>query len=104
MTLAPEGIAAVIVVAVILGILAMVSSGRRGKEGTGRCTGDWRPSAAHGTVEPPLQQRPGDGSYTGTARAPRPTITERQAREYRAASERFPGYAPSEIKQSNRIR
>ena len=91
-TLVPEAIAAVAAAALLV---ALASGRQRSAKETGRCAGCWRPSEVHGIVEPPewLQH----GSYTARRRAPRPTITEHQAREYRAASERFSGHAPSEI-------
>ena len=96
MMLTPETIAAVAVTALILGI-AMASGRQRNalRNRVGSHPISWFP-AARGIPE--VQERLGCGSHTAHRGAPhpRPTITERQAREYRAASERFPGYAPSE--------
>ena len=93
----PEAIAAVAAAALLLG-LAMASGTRGGKEGAQRC-GGWRPSAAHEIVEP--RERLEQGSYTARRRAPRPVITERQAREHYAMGEQFSSDAMSEIRQWN---
>ena len=97
MTLLPEAIAAAAVAALLLGI-AMASGRHRGKGSTRRCsTQAWRASAAHGIAE--VQERLGRGSYTTRRGAPRPVITERQAREHYAMGEQFSSDATPEIRR-----
>jgi hypothetical protein len=98
MTLIPEGIAAVAVAVLILGIA--IASGRQRsalRNGGGNSpVSYWPPSVHRGS------QRYGSGWSTAIWRGDAsPIITERQAREYHALGGRFSSDATPEIKQRN---
>ena len=95
MTLFPEGIAAVAVAALLLGI-AMASGKQRSalrNGGGGSPVSYWSPNAP-GIEE--AQERLEHGNHVAPRPHASPRITERQAREYHATSERFSSHATPE--------